>query len=101
MADRIPQYRPKNEIPTYRPPASDDARQRRAFLSTARWRRLRAFHIAHNPLCADCLAEGRTTPATDVHHIVKRSVDPHAEMDRDNLVSLCRACHSTRTGRGE
>lgn len=59
----------------------------------ARWRRERAMHLAREPLCRDCLAEGRVTPATEVHHEPDRN-DPNYE-----LVSLCRLHHNRRTAR--
>jgi len=46
------------------------------------------------PDCHDCGAR-----ATDVHHVVAKrngGMDTH-----DNLRSLCHACHSRRTGKGE
>lgn len=101
MPDRIGTHKPKQAIPTYRPPEPASEQERRAFYWSVRWRRLRMAHLAEHPLCVDCQGQGRTTPATEVHHVTKRRVDPNAELDRDNLMSLCKACHSVRTARGE
>ena len=51
------------------------------------------MHLAREPLCRDCLAESRVTPATEVHHEPDRN-DPNYE-----LVSLCRLHHNRRTAR--
>ena len=64
----------------------------------ARWQRVRAMVLRASPLCAECQREGRVTPATDVHHVVKRrDGGPDAE---DNLEALCHACHSKITATG-
>lgn len=52
----------------------------------------RRYRLLH-PLCECCLLDGRTTPAVDVHHIVKISVRPDLRMDEDNVMSVCRMCH--------
>ena len=66
------------------------------------WQLLRRRKIASQPLCEDCLAAGRVTPAEEVHHVipVERGRTPQ-EMrslayDFGNLVSLCRSCHQAR-----
>lgn len=61
----------------------------------ARWRRIRAMHLRNHPLCVECLAAGRTTPANEVDHIIPlRNGGTHAP---DNLQSLCKSCHSKKT----
>lgn len=63
------------------------------------WQRMRAWHIAHNPLCVACMGKGIVTPATDVDHIIAKR---KGGMDRaDNLQSLCHACHSIKTAKGD
>ncbi len=57
------------------------------------WRRLRAHILAGEPLCRQCVREGRTEPATDVDH---HDNDP-SNNDPLNLVPLCHACHSRKT----
>jgi len=44
-------------------------------------------------LCQRCLAEGRTTPATDSHHKMKLRTRPDLHLVHENRVSLCRECH--------
>lgn len=59
----------------------------------ARWRRIRAEVLRKHPLCMDCLEQGRTAAATDVHHI-----DGNVQnMAESNLRPLCKACHSRHT----
>ena len=56
------------------------------------WKRIRDRYAAAHPLCEMCLEEGRLTPVDEVHHIVPISQGgTHA---RDNLMSLCRSCHT-------
>jgi 5-methylcytosine-specific restriction protein A len=53
------------------------------------WKAERLAYLSAHPLCEDCLANGKTVPAMDVHH------------DGDNRRALCRACHNRIThGRG-
>jgi 5-methylcytosine-specific restriction enzyme A len=65
------------------------------------WRKFRKRFLAGHPLCADCTTNGRTTAATDVHHIKKLTDSPDMRMDDDNCMALCKGCHSVRTARGE
>jgi len=61
------------------------------------WRRIRAAYIAGHPLCEQCKAAGRLTPATEVHHVVPLA--DGGTHDDTNLMSLCKACHSSITAR--
>ena len=56
-------------------------------------RRWRAAVLRHNPLCVDCVAEGRSAPATDADHI---DGDPF-NRQLDNGRGLCRLHHNRRT----
>lgn len=62
-------------------------------LDGAAWRRLRASVLADEPLCQDCHARGILTEATEVDH---RDNDP-TNNERENLVSMCKPCHSRKT----
>ena len=65
----------------------------------ARWQKIRRLYLQTQPLCEDCLARGRTTAASEVHHVIPlRDGGSHAE---ENLRALCKSCHSTRTAKGE
>lgn len=64
------------------------------------WTKLRLVALARDMfLCQMCKAEGRTTPAKEVDHVV-----PKAKGGTDaliNLQSLCRPCHRQKTDRDE
>ncbi len=60
-----------------------------------RWRKLRAFILASEPLCRDCSAHGRVTAATDVDHIVSKRRG--GTDDPCNLQPLCGSCHASKT----
>lgn len=69
-------------------------------MNSRRWRRLRAAYLSVHPVCEDCEEKGRTTVATEVHHI--RPVESAAGRPHDmqelacnpyNLRALCKACH--------
>lgn len=44
-------------------------------------------------LCQRCLEQGRTTPATDSHHVKKLATHPDLHLEPSNRRSLCRECH--------
>lgn len=69
-------------------------------MNSRRWRRLRAAYLSAHPICEDCEQAGRTTIATEVHHI--RPIEERAGRPDDmqelafnpcNLRALCKACH--------
>lgn len=63
-----------------------------------RWQRLRAMYLRAHPLCVQCAREGRTTAATDVHHLVPKRDGGLDEAS--NLEALCHSCHSKVTAAG-
>ncbi len=66
-----------------------------------RWRRLSEDYRVRNPLCQDCDEKGKTTPASEVHHIIPINQDPSKRLDVNNLVSLCKLCHESRHGKNK
>ena len=56
------------------------------------WREVRALKLSQDPLCEECLYEGRTTAAVLVHHVVAIS-EGGATLEMTNLRSVCRRCH--------
>ena len=64
------------------------------------WKRARAHHLATEPLCRMCKAQGRHTPAHHVDHILPISKGGDW-FDGENLQSLCHACHSLKTAGDE
>lgn len=70
----------------------------RAFYHSRAWASARDLALTRDQgLCRHCLAKGRVTPATMVHHIVELTPanigDPRYSTDPRNLVSLCDTCH--------
>lgn len=65
--------------------------------NTAKWKRLRAAKLAHDPLCYACKMRGEITPADTVDHIhpVSAGGDPYPPLD--GLMSLCARCHNEKT----
>ena len=55
-----------------------------------RWRKTRTVKLNQDPLCQECLYEGLVRTAEEVHH---KDGNPHNN-DMDNLLSLCKSCHS-------
>ena len=61
-----------------------------------RWTKLARAWKAEHPLCAQCLKEGKATPAEIVDHIVPFPVCGDF-FDRSNLQSLC-SYHNNQKG---
>lgn len=63
--------------------------------NSTQWVKLRKAHIMQNPLCEQCLIEGKTKLAEEVHHIrpISTGADELEMMsiayDPYNLMSLC------------
>jgi 5-methylcytosine-specific restriction enzyme A len=96
MAKRIPYYKP-----TMGTPVRARAKVGDPFYWSTRWRKFRSQVLREQPLCEDCLAHDELTEATEVHHIKKRVDRPDLAFVRANVKSLCKRCHSKRTGLGE
>ena len=61
-----------------------------------RWQRLRVKLRREYPFCADPFRNHGRMPhrAEDVHHIVSIRSDPGLAHDYENLLPLCKPCHS-------
>lgn len=57
------------------------------------WTRVSRMVRTEEPLCVVCKAQGRTTAATEVHHVKPIKDAPGERLQRDNLMSVCRTCH--------
>lgn len=71
------------------------------FYGSPAWQNIRDTAIRRdNYLCVDCWKQGKLTPAAEAHHIIELTQDnindPTISLNLDNLVSLCRDCHSAR-----
>lgn len=76
---------------------------RQKIYNTTRWRNLRAAYLSVNPLCSECLAEGKTTAAEEVHHVVSfmNAAPDLSKMrelayDWNNLQGLCDYHHNLK-----
>ena len=59
------------------------------------WRAIRKEQLDNEPLCRECTKDCRVTEATVVDHM-----DGDAYNNKpDNLQSLCRECHNTKTAK--
>ena len=68
------------------------------FYQSRVWRRLREMQLSEQPLCEECLRQGRQTPAQMVDHIVPINKGG-APLERENLQSLCNACHARKSAK--
>lgn len=68
-------------------------------IHSSQWLRLRRYILTEHPLCERCMAEGRVSGATEVHHIhpVEEGVTEREKrqlmFDPRNLMALCHDCH--------
>ncbi len=74
-----------------------EANRRRSATYDSTWCKLRKQHLAREPLCRMCLAEGKLVEATEVDHIVPVKIAPDRRLDPTNLQSLDKSCHSRKT----
>jgi 5-methylcytosine-specific restriction enzyme A len=65
------------------------------------WTLLRQRKVRQDPLCEDCLLEGRTTPAAEVDHVIPIAKDPSLRLEISNLRSLCKSHHVRKTRRDQ
>lgn len=56
------------------------------------WKTIRKMKLASQPLCENCLKNGRYTRAVLVHHIIP--LEEGGSNDSSNLMSMCQECHS-------
>ena len=55
------------------------------------WPRIRAEFVAEFPACAAC----GTTATLNVHHVKPYWIHPELELEKSNLITLCRVHHFT------
>jgi 5-methylcytosine-specific restriction enzyme A len=84
-----------------------EGRVQSKFYGLAIWSRTRQAFIMKHPLCLHCWQQGKSTPSTDVDHIIP--INPVNAFDFDgikyghpldssNLQPLCIWCHAKKTG---
>jgi 5-methylcytosine-specific restriction protein A len=67
----------------------------RAYRGGSAWDRASVWYRRRHPLCAACEANGQTTLATCVDHIIPHRGDKHLLWDKNNWQSLCDHCHNS------
>lgn len=67
------------------------------FYSGKPWQNARNYKRRLNPLCEDCLEQGRTTPVQVVDHVIALTTNPALRLTLTNLRSLCHAHHDAKT----
>lgn len=72
-------------------------KERHAFYGTGRWRKFSEWYRRMHPLCERCEAAGRLVIADMVHHRIPLD-QGGAELDPDNVESLCWSCHNKAHG---
>ena len=82
---------------------SEPTLKEQGFYMGRTWRRCRKLALQRdNYLCQSCLRQGRTTVATEVHHIIPLEQRRDLALSIDNLMSLCHECHeATKRARVE
>ncbi|MCR5355770.1 MAG: HNH endonuclease [Lachnospiraceae bacterium] len=56
------------------------------------WQKIRKLYVSLHPLCEECLKNKIASPVEHVHHI--KPLSEGGTNDFDNLMSLCKSCHS-------
>ena len=56
------------------------------------WKRIRDKYASEHPFCEVCYGRGVIVPTEQIHH--KKPLSEGGTHDRDNLIALCKACHS-------
>ncbi len=100
----MPKKPPTHRPPGYAPEAErkkeyDRLRSRLAYrkLYNYKWAKAAQSFRRRNPLCAQCLREGRTGTADVVDHIIAHKGDVKLFWDKENWQSLCVYCHNKKS----
>lgn len=79
---------------------------REGFYNTTRWKNVRNYILTEQPLCVNCLKEGKIRVATLVDHKIPITEENIKEYGMewlgyhmDNLQGLCHTCHRQKTRR--
>jgi 5-methylcytosine-specific restriction protein A len=75
---------------------TDDYKERNRFYQRIAWKNVRALQLQLEPLCRLCRSNGKLIAATVVDHRTPIA-EGGAELDLDNLQSLCSPCHNAKT----
>ena len=69
-----------------------------AVYNSPRWRKKRLIELRAEPLCRQCMSEGRVVAATVRDHITPITQGGDV-WDTRNIQSLCKRCHDRKSGR--
>ena len=65
-----------------------------------KWQKYRIDYLKENPLCKDCLEEGRYVSSKEIDHVIPISgPEDHLFWDPNNHRALCKRHHSAKTMR--
>jgi len=67
-----------------------ELKERKPFYSSDKWRQVRAEIIAKHPTCELC----KEKPSKIVHHLQSREQNREEELNKNNLMAVCWACHN-------
>lgn len=65
----------------------------------SRWQKESKRFLQENPLCVQCLANGKIAPSTVTDHIIPHKGDKELFWDRNNWQALCKRCHDIKTAK--
>lgn len=69
-----------------------------SFYQSIEWYKARARVLARDRYqCKSCNVSVREKGNAHIDHVLSRKARPDLELDLDNLVTLCRSCHSRKT----
>jgi 5-methylcytosine-specific restriction endonuclease McrA len=86
--------RTSDRPPWLGPKAKPFANSRKDVYHTTRWRKLAAWHKAHNPVCINFDVCGGPTEVSDHRIPLSQGGAPYA---LSNLDPMCHACHRVKT----
>src|SRR5690606_28067224 len=75
---------------------SEDDIQKRKFLNSAAWRKLRKLYLQRNPIC-ECDDVNSERRSIEVHLSIDRAEGPDLSLKWDNLQAMTKSCHSKIT----
>lgn len=93
---------PKRQATTERNENTEERLLRKQLYNTTKWRKARLYHIKTQPLCQECLKEGKVYGGTledpiQVHHIVSPfkngKINWELALDDSNLMTICSYHH--------
>ena len=97
-----PVHRPTTgTAPVHAPPQREVVRENDhgSWYSNQRWRAFRSWYLSRGPLCVLCEEAGRVSLASELHHVIPRLTRPDLAYSADNMMALCKSCHSRQEKR--